>query len=512
MLHSNSLANRSLKVVVATLFLLSSQMSVVSAAVPLLNINQSIDQVGYQPATTIELPDLGAAADSVLSPAAERRLGRAFMSSVRASEVIIDDPYLSSYIRQLGHQLASNSDVAGRHFDFFMIDAAGINAFAGPYGYIGINSGLILSTQSEGELASVLAHEIAHVSQKHLMRAFDTASQMGIATAAMILAAIILGASGSPDGSIAAIASAQAGMVQQQINFTRSNEKEADHVGMQILSKSQFDPRDMPAFFSQLTQANRIYESGTPEILRTHPVTTDRIADSMGRAEQYPYRQHQSSLNYHFIRATLKAKSFQQPSDAVTHFKETLNDGRFRSEDGERYGYAIALTLNREYAEAKKVLLALKGKYPTAIGPPIALADLARKQSKYEVALEVLRTALQHKPDNYPLKLYYVETLLAAGKAPQALTEVVSLVDWQPADPPLRKLYSQVAKEAGARITAREQLAEYFYLMGEIEPAIQQLRLALSDEKSIDFYQAARISARMKELQIERGTPPKKRH
>ena len=507
MLQSLTLSSRPLKTVVAILFLLSNQWSVVQAAV---NNNQTALQRTYQPSPTIELPDLGASADSVLSPAAERRLGRAFMSSVRASESVIDDPYISDFIRQLGHQLASNSDAAGRHFDFFMIDSSSINAFAGPYGYIGINSGLLLSSQSEGELASVLAHEIAHVSQNHLMRAFDTASQMGLSTAAMILAAVILGATVSPDAGIAAIASAQAGIIQQQINFTRSNEKEADNVGMQILSKSEFDPRDMPSFFGRLTQANRIYESGAPEILRTHPVTTDRIADSMGRADQYPYRQRQDSLDYHFVRATLKARSFFQPRDAVAYFRASLKDGRYRSLDGERYGYAIALTANRNYAEADEVLSSLGEKYPTAIGIVIAHANLQRKQENFEAAIKRLHTGIEQNPDSYPLKFIYAESLLESGRAAQALEVIAALVSWYPADSPLRKLYSQVAKEADNYALAREQLAEYLYLMGDIEPAIQQLRLALQDEKRIDYYQAARIDARLKAFQIELNATRKK--
>ncbi len=507
----NTLSSRSLRASIALLFLLSSQITAVFAAPLSLTVNSTTTQNNFQPEAAIELPDLGASADSVLSPAAEKRLGRAFMSSVRASEIVIDDPYLSNYIRQLGHQLASNSDAAGDHFEFFLIDSNSINAFAGPYGYIGINSGLILATQSEGELASVLAHEIAHVSQKHLMRAFDTASQMGVSTAAMILAAIILGASGSADASIAAIVSAQASMVQQQINFTRSNEKEADHLGMQILSKSQFDPRDMPSFFSRLTEANRIYESGAPEILRTHPVTTDRIADSMGRADQYPYRQYQSNLAYHLVRASLKAKSFRQPDEAVSYFKAVLDDGRYRSQDGTRYGYAIALTLNQNYTEADALLSVLMREHPNEVGLIIAQADLQRREGKYGAATTLLERALQQNPDNYPLKFNYAETLLAAGKANEALAEVASLVRGYPTDPPLRKLYANIAKEAGAQVTSREQLAEYLYLMGDIEPAIQQLRLALNDD-SIDYYQAARIGARIKSLQIEQNSTAKNRH
>jgi len=166
-----------------------------------------------------------------------------------------------------------------------------INAFAGPGGYIGVNSGLILMTEAESELASVIAHEIGHVTQRHLFRAAEAAGRLSIPTMAATLAAILLGTQ-SPAMGQAAIMAIQAGSVQFQINFTRENEEEADRVGMQTLANSQFDPRSMPTFFERLQQSTRYYGQNIPEFLRTHPVTASRISDTRGRAETYPYKQY----------------------------------------------------------------------------------------------------------------------------------------------------------------------------------------------------------------------------
>ena len=425
------------------------------------------------------------------------------MKSIRASLTVIDDPLLSDYIRTIGHRLASNSDAAGQHFDFFMVDSAEINAFAGPNGHIGINTGLILSTQSEGELASVLAHEIAHVSQNHLMRAFDTASQMGIPTAAMILASIILGATVSSAAGVAAIASTQAGLIQQQINFTRSNELEADHIGMQTLAHSDFDPRAMPAFFGRLTQATRIYESGAPTLLRTHPVSTDRIADALGRADNYPYKQYTDSLQYHFVRAKLRNNSFRLPSEAVDYFDATLKDGRYRHRDAEEYGYLLALTADQQFDKAEQTFEQLLKKHPNEPAVIIAGADLHRHNNRPEQALELLEAGLKQQPGNFPLSIAYATTLLSQ-KQPQHASEVLrEVVNLRPSDPLLRKLYSEAAKSAQQRLIAREQLAEHHYLLDELEPAILQLRLALKELESSDDYQSERIRARLKALQHE---------
>jgi predicted Zn-dependent protease len=196
----------------------------------------------------IRLPDLGSPSDQYLTPNDEVRLGQAFMQNILETQAVVTDPLISEYIQNLGNRLLKHSEAAGHPYHFFVIEEPVINAFAGPGGHIGIFSGLILATQSESELASVIAHEIAHVTQKHLLRAFDEANKMSGKTAALILAAILVGmTTSSPDAGIAMATGVQASAIQQQINFTRSNEQEADNVGIRILADADFDPRAMPA-------------------------------------------------------------------------------------------------------------------------------------------------------------------------------------------------------------------------------------------------------------------------
>ena len=260
---------------------------------------------------------------------------------------------MSEYIQDLGNRLVSHSASSAKQFTFFLVDDPQVNAFAGPGGYIGVHTGLVTSTESESELASVVAHEIAHVTQNHLFRAFDEYSRLSGPAALLMLGAVLLGATVSGDAGMAALAGVQAGMAQAQINFTRANEEEADREGIKILAGANYDPRAMPVFFGRMAQATRLYESNMPEFLRTHPVTSNRIADAMGRAEQYPYKQSTPDNRYYLLRATLRLKSFKSPAEAVTFFRESLKEGRYRNEDAQRYGYALALTENRDYAEAR---------------------------------------------------------------------------------------------------------------------------------------------------------------
>ena len=300
------------------------------------------------------LPEIGDPSGGIMTQAQEQRLGQAFMRSVRKHLKVISDPLMVDYIQSLGARLSSHSSAAGQQFNFFLVDSPVVNAFAGPAGHIGIFTGLLLTTETESELASVIAHEIAHVTQKHLVRAFDDASRLSLPMGALALAAAVIG-SQSQLGA-AAMAGIQAGMIQHQINFTRANEHEADRMGIQTLANADFDPRAMPVFFERMGRATRFYGTELPEFLRTHPVTTTRIADSRGRAEGYPYRQRPDSTSYHLIRATLREKQYEKPQDAVHFFQDTLADGRYRNEAGQRYGYVLALIRAHDYKLARKEL------------------------------------------------------------------------------------------------------------------------------------------------------------
>ncbi len=439
-----------------------------------------------------------------MTPTEERRLGQAFMRQVRNSMTVVSDPLLNTYIERLGERLVAGSEETGQPFTFFLVDDSMVNAFAGPGGYIGVNTGLILTTESESELAAVIAHEISHVTQKHLMRTFQMADNMSVSTAAVILAAVVLGAATkNSDVGIAAATGAQAGMLQRQINFTRSNEKEADNVGIMIMSRAGFDPRAMPAFFERMGKANRLYDmKELPEFLRTHPVTTNRIADSRSRAESYPYKQYLDSTEYHLVRATLREQQFPQASEAVQFFRSSLREGRFRNEEGQRYGLVKALIRAREFKSAESELNKLLKRNPTRIHYLALQAELLQKSGQRAEGLRVLRNALALHPGNYPLTLYYTEMLLEARRPSDAQRLLEKLQRSRPQDAELYGLLARAAGDAGQVNQGHQYMAEYYYLDGNLESAVQQLEIALRD-KNISYYRSAQMTARLREIQDE---------
>jgi predicted Zn-dependent protease len=450
----------------------------------------------------IRLPDLGSPSDQYLTPSDEVRLGQAFMQNIRDTQAVVDDPLISEYIQHLGNRLLKHSEATGQPYHFFVIEEPVINAFAGPGGHIGIFSGLILATQSESELASVIAHEIAHVTQKHLLRAFDAANQMSGKTAALILAAILVGmSSSSPDAGLAMATGVQASAIQQQINFTRSNEQEADNVGIRILADADFDPRAMPVFFERLTHANRLFDSGIPEILRTHPVTTNRIADALGRAEEYGYKQYAGSMEYFLIREALRVRHFKNPVDAVKHFKSGLKEGRYLNKEAHQYGYALALAANHEYLKAHKMISDLLKKRPAQIDYLLADAEITKQMGDRTKALESLATANMLMPDNYPLAVNYTENLLEADKAQEAKKVAERMRNLRPNDARLFRLLGKAEEALGNTAESHRLLAEAYVANGRLEAAVQQLLIARKSDDKSDFYLTSQIESRLHELE-----------
>ncbi|MBF0255013.1 MAG: M48 family metallopeptidase, partial [Gammaproteobacteria bacterium] len=450
----------------------------------------------------LQLPDIGDPADAVMSPTAEKRLGRAFINSLRQRERFIDEAVFSDYIRDLGRDLVAKSGASPRDFSFHLIENQAVNAFAGPGGHIGVFTGLILTTESEDELASVMAHEIAHVTQKHLFRAFHRAQQMSTPAAVALLAAVLIGvAGGNADLGRAAITGVQAGMMQDQINYTRHNEEEADRVGIDLLAKSSFDPRAMPAFFGKMAKANQAYSTQLPEFLRTHPVTSNRIADAQGRAEKYPYKQRQDSIRYHLLRAWLKARSFNRPSKAVEHFQATLKSGRYRNKEAEEFGLAIALMQKREMAQAGQILRRLLEARPSSIEYRLSLAEVEQKQGKAAAALQLIDAGLAQRPSNRALLLGKVSLLEQTNKPAQAAKLLLELTTDHPQDPELFQRLSRAEARSGKESLAYSHMAEHYYLLGELKLAIHQLERALGGNPS-DF-EAAKMAARLRQIKQE---------
>ncbi len=443
----------------------------------------------------IKLPDMGDSSGTLISPIQEKQLGDAFFRSLHARIKINQDAEIQEYIQSIGRTLVANSDAPSNDFHFFVVIDNQINAFAGPGGYIGINSGLLLLTEAESELASVMAHEVAHVTQRHLYRAFEAASKLSIPTAAATLAAILLGTQ-SPALGQAALVAIQAGNTQFQIDFTRDNEKEADRVGMQTLADSAYNPRSMPIFFERLQQSSRYYGRQIPEFLRTHPVSASRISDTRNRSYKYPYRQYPDSMGYLLSRAKLRVMTATDKNTAYNYFKVREHQGTREQQAIARYGIALSYIEFQKFPAAEKILQQLVKNYPQQPQYAYALGKVALDAQNYKKALKQFKSALKRFPENTALKTEYITTLLKndqPGKAKAILNSLSYKAQKQP-------LYYELTAQSYAALDqpaeSHRYLAEYYYAVGNTKAAILQIKLA-KKSRDINFYLKAILDDRL---------------
>ncbi|QIK38112.1 M48 family metalloprotease [Caldichromatium japonicum] len=442
------------------------------------------------------LPEMGSSAETVMTPGAEQRLGQSFMRKVRETLPLLDDPLALDYLEGLGAQLltAAHQDPSG--FRFFIIDQSVVNALAGPGGHIGVYTGLILAAKTESELAAVIAHEIAHISQRHLLRSLEEQNRLLLPTAALLIAGAILGAQVSGDAGAAAIAGAQAALLQRQINFTREHEHEADRIGITMLAQAGFDPYAMAGFFEHLSKASRVTETSTPELLRTHPVNANRIAEALVRADTFGVRQRLDSLRFHLTRAALRERSYKRPEQAIEHFNATLQSGRYREARAEHYGLALALLRAGRIEVARQALEQARQGQGGLAEFVILNARLDLEQGQTEQAVRSLKDAVALDPERWPLRLAYAEALLKAGRAAQAIDELLAVARLRPSNPVLYDRLEQAAIRAGNLGATHRFRAERLYAEGECELAIRQLEIALR-QRDLPYHEAARIQARL---------------
>jgi predicted Zn-dependent protease len=456
----------------------------------------------------IELPDIGSSSRSVLSSDRERALGEAFLRALRKGVPVVEDPEVETYIDALGQRLVAHSDASGARFSFFVVQDPRINAFAAPGGYIGVHTGLIAATESESELASVIAHEIGHVTQGHIARRFEMADRMTIPTLAALAASILLATQSGPAGA-AAIAATQAGAIQMQIDFTRANELEADRVGVQTLAGAGFDPRSMPVFFERL-QKSLQYSRRPPEYLSTHPVTESRIADTRGRAEQYPYRQQPDSLAFQMTRAKLRVLTAEDPVQVQRDFERLIASGQAAHEKAARYGHALALARAGKLQAAAAEMRALAAADPDN---PVLVAERAKLEhatGNHARAVEVFEGGLALYPTDRILTLGYAEVLLQAGKPRKARDMLLAYGrGWQPS-PRYYRLLARAEELSGNLLEAHLAMAEYQYQMGQTAQAVEQLERARK-RAGDDFYAASRIDAKLVQLKEELEASKKRR-
>lgn len=449
------------------------------------------------PVWASNLPDLGESSRQYLSDKQERELARTIMRDIYSSPLYLSDPEVEAYLNDLGARLASESSRSERVFTFFAVRDATINAFALPGGYIGVHTGLIQAAENESELAGVLAHEIAHVSQEHLSRMIAAQDQSYLPTLAAIAVAILAARSNANVGS-AAIATAQALNIQSQLNFTREHEREADRAGLETLNSAGFDPRGLPSFFNRLQRANRLYDTNAPDYLRTHPLNSQRIADMDARIEKLPYRQIRDSIDFHLIRARLAA-SEGLAQDAVRRFQDQVRQKKTLFEAASRYGLAMALSRQAKLAEAESELAkALKLAHS-----PILLnrqAELAGMAGNTGLALERFRSGITRHPQYKPLLYGYTDALIIAGRAGEAAEFAASKTSAWPDDARFWKLLARAEASLNHKLASHRAEAESLAVLGNLPAALEQVNLGLKAGDG-NFYELSSAEARRREWQ-----------
>lgn len=444
------------------------------------------------------LPDLGESAQQDLPPQMEKRIGESIMRDIRLREpAYLDDPEVDAYLNRLGHRLTAQSEVLGQDFEFFALRDATLNAFAMPGGYIGVHTALILAAQSESELAGVLAHEISHVTQRHLARMVNKQSQ-GQMAALLSLAVAILAARSNPDVAMGAAVAGQAAGIQQQLNYSRDFEREADRLGLQLLEKAGYDIRGMGSFFERLQKFGRLYENNAPGYLRTHPLTTERIADMDNRIQARPYRQIADSLEFLLVRAKLRAQ-LGTAQEAVLDFETQVNERKSVSQLASRYGLARAYLRDKRYAAAEGQLAELRRQKMASPMIEVLAAELRSKQNDRPGAIRVLREAVAHYPDSRAIAYAWADALLANQRADEALKFLAGDVESHTTDYRARALQAKAYALQGKRLRQHWAQGEAYALQGLLQPAIEQLQLAQKAPDG-DFYERSQVDARLREL------------
>ena len=471
----------------------------------------------------INLPELGDADTEALSPAIERRIGERAVLDMRRSGEIDDDQETAEYLNLLGGELAAASavsaheaGVAAADFSFFAVHDGTINAFALPGGFIGVNTGLITATQTESELASVLGHEIGHVTQRHIARMIGQQKASTLAILGALAAAILAArsnSSSSGDLAQAAILFGQAGVLQSQLAFSREAEREADRVGFQTLVRAGFDPQGMVSFFERLQKASRLYESNAPAYMRTHPLTVERITDMQNRARAERYRQRPDRFDYLLVRARTRAladASVNSLRDVETAFTDAVTHsagGHNLVTAADYYGLAVAQFQLREFAQASASMAQAHARGDAHPFLAKLDADLLIATGHAADAVVALDAARKRWGTSALLRGAYAQALQAAGRHPEAVVYLREQTTLYRGDPRLFDLLAKSYAALGQQARSHIALAEVYRLRGSTASAVEQLeqaqRLTRADTTPDDFALASEVNARLREVRAQ---------
>lgn len=453
------------------------------------------------------LPDLGAAGGSTLSPLEERQIGEQIMSEVRADPTYLPDPETTEYLNKIGYRLVSAGPANGYTYNFFAVRDPSINAFALPGGFIAIHTGLVTAAQSESELASVMGHEIAHVQQRHIARMLEGQSHNLAWTLGSLLVAILAARAGSGDGAAAAVIGTQAAMAQNYLSFSRDAEREADRVGYNSLVRAGFDPKGMEQFFERLDFNNRVYEGAhaAPAYLRTHPMTVERMSEAQNRSRLSKKVSYRDSLDFFLVQARLRvlqSNRFQGWDDALQYFRQELKSAKGYKAIAAHYGSAVALQRMKKYGEALKEIEAAKKLAPqnsniiNKLYSELVFLSSPNQQTR---GIQLAKQNYDQNPLSQLALLNYAE-LLYKGKQ---YNEVIKLMRKQHAlsnrTPAYQSILGKTYEALGKKSLSHQAIGEMYALNGQKVAAIQQFQIAQRSNDG-DFYTMSEIDARLREL------------
>lgn len=466
--------------------------------------------VGAAPvrADDYNLPNIGTQANATITLEDEYRLGSMVVRGLRDQGQILDDPELTEYIQSLGLKLSSQATTAGQSFQYFIVKDPEINAFALPGGFVGINAGLLLATHNENELAGVLAHEISHVTQRHIARSIAEQSRNSVMSTAAMLAAILLGAATGADAAIAGIAAAQSVALQNQMTFSRAAETEADNVGIMLMAKAGFDPNGMWQFFEVLQRQNgTTNEADIPAIVRSHPITLERIAETRARATSTGVHNAANSLSYGMMTERMRVLMTPAGEDPRQYYSDAADETK--TDTAQLYGKALADLSAGAANDALRIMKVLQTRDPTIMQFHSALGQAQLATGDNKAGIATLAHARNLFPRNVPITIRYAEALMRTGNPKLAHEVLLDLFNNVPPTPDQAKLIALAANSAGDTADAYYYMSEYHVISGDLSLAISQLQMALATP-SLTQVQRARFEARLEEIQ--RALPRKARY
>lgn len=447
-----------------------------------------------------ELPELGSSFDNLINQSDEKKIKFQIMQQVFSSNTVIRDSEINDYLSNLGNNLVQNGTKENFKINFFIVNDSSINAFAMLGNIIGVHTGLLFSANTESELASVISHEIAHVTQKHLLRLIDVQAKNSFKSY-LALAIAILAARSNPQLATGAVTAASASQTQNMLDYTRSNEREADQIGLEILHKSGFDPKGFIDFFSTLQKFNNFSSGAAPAFLRTHPVTTERISDIQDRLKEYQYLQKENKLEFYLVKAKLKAfiGEYTQISNI---FLNEINQKTYLSEPASYFGLVYSYIRQNKILDARSSFNKLK-KF-NLISPMIMEleANLLIAEGAHKDALFLYQKAIEKYPYHKAFVFGLSTILLNYSEQDKAIKLLNKYLLFFDKDPTIYELLAKAYNRKGEFLLEHENLSDAYYYKYDIQNAISQMDIA-TKINSDNFFDQSRVEHRLKELKRE---------